>query len=126
MDRAQIVVVDDSGAIRMLLTRALEQAGFEVTAAADGDEGVERIREVGPALVVVDAQMPGKDGHQLCTEVRADAQLERQPRIIMLTASGEEADRKRAEEAGVDQFLTKPFDPVELVERARAMLHGPG
>jgi DNA-binding response OmpR family regulator len=121
-NRAQIVVVDDSGAIRMLLTRALEQAGFEVTAAADGDEGVARIRELGPALVVVDAQMPGIDGHQLCAEVRADAELERQPQIIMLTASGEDADRRRAEEAGVDEFLTKPFDPVELVGRVRELL----
>jgi DNA-binding response OmpR family regulator len=118
----QIVVVDDSGAIRLLLTRALEQAGFMVTAAADGDEGLARIRELGPALVVVDAQMPGTDGYQLCREVREDAALEPQPRMIMLTAGGEEADRARAAEAGVDEFLTKPFDPVELVARARETL----
>jgi DNA-binding response OmpR family regulator len=121
---AQIVVVDDSGAIRLLLTRALEQAGFEVTAAVDGDEGVKRIREVSPALAVVDAQMPGLDGLELCREIRRDTSLERQPQIIMLTAAGEEADRRRAEEAGVDEFLTKPFDPVELVERVRGMLGG--
>jgi DNA-binding response OmpR family regulator len=121
---AQVVVVDDSGAIRLLLTRALEQAGFRVSAAADGEEGVTRIRELAPALVVVDAQMPGKDGHQLCREVREDTQLGRQPKIIMLTAAGEEADRRRAQEAGVDEFLTKPFDPAELVERARETLGG--
>jgi DNA-binding response OmpR family regulator len=118
----QIVVVDDSGAIRLLLSRALEQAGFAVAAAADGDEGLARIRELGPALVVVDAQMPGMDGYQLCREVRTDAALARQPRIIMLTAGGEDADRVRAAEAGVDEFLTKPFDPAELVVRVREAL----
>jgi DNA-binding response OmpR family regulator len=118
---AEIVVVDDSGAIRLLLSRALEQAGFSVSAAAGGDEGLALIRELGPALAVVDAQMPGMDGYQLCREVREDATLE-QPRIIMLTAGGEEADRLRAAEAGVDEFLTKPFEPAELVTRVREAL----
>ena len=121
-----IVVVDDSAAIRLLLSRALEQAGFEVAAAADGDEGLARIRELAPALAVVDAQMPGKSGHELCAEVRADPGLESQPRLIMLTAAAEEADRRRAEEAGVDEFLGKPFDPAELVERVRELFEGGG
>jgi DNA-binding response OmpR family regulator len=126
MTGARIVVVDDSGAIRLLLTRALEQAGFEVTAAADGEEGIARIRELSPPLAVIDAQMPAMDGHELCREVRQDAGLAQQPQIIMLTAAGEADDRRRAQEAGVDEFVTKPFDPAELVERVRELLGSAG
>jgi len=93
-----------------------------LAAAADGEQGLGRIRELAPALVVVDAQMPEKDGYELCRDVRGDARLDRQPHIIMLTGGERASDRERAEEAGADEFLTKPFNPAHLVARVREAL----
>lgn len=119
---APLLIADDSAATRRLLARALEQAGFEVAVAEDGEQALTRIRELQPQLVLLDAQMPYRDGYEVCQEVRADEALTPQPHIIMLTAGGHETDRQRAEEAGVNEFLTKPFSPSELVERVREIL----
>jgi len=117
-----IVVVDDSPMILRMLSMALEQAGYDVATAEDGDEGLARIKEHEPPLVLLDAMMPKRDGYQVCAALRGDASLARQPHVIMLTASGQEADRERAEQAGVNEFMTKPFSPSQLLERVEVVL----
>jgi DNA-binding response OmpR family regulator len=124
MSAARVLIVDDSSTIRHLLTFALKQDGYDVRAAVDGVEALELIRGGVPDLLITDATMPELDGYALCREVRADAQLERQPHIIMITDRGQEVDRVRATEAGVDEFMTKPFSPSALRERVREIVNG--
>ena len=119
---ASLLIADDSASTRRLLSRALELAGFDVALAEDGNQALTRIRELSPQLVVLDAQMPHLDGYEVCRQVRADDGLDVQPHIIMLTAGGRETDRQRAEQAGVNEFLTKPFSPSQLVERVAEIL----
>lgn len=117
-----IVVVDDSRTAVHVLMLALRQEGYDVETAEDGEAGLELIRAVRPRLVFVDAEMPRVNGYELARAVRNDASLDPQPYLIMLTAGGQEADRERAEAAGVDEFMTKPFSPSELRARVRELL----
>ena len=114
----RVVIVDDEPHIRRLLEVLMSKGGFDVTTAGDGAEGLERIREVRPALVLLDANMPVMDGYAMCRRLREDLGGYG-PYVIMLTAGGQVADAARAREAGVDEFITKPFNPTDLLRRAR-------
>jgi DNA-binding response OmpR family regulator len=117
-----IVVVDDSRTAVHVLALALRQEGYTVETAEDGETGLALIRAVRPRLAFVDAEMPRVNGYELALAVRDDASLDPQPYLIMLTAGGQEADRERAEKAGVDEFMTKPFSPSQLRGRVRELL----
>lgn len=119
---ATVLIVDDSATQVRLLAHALRGEGLEVLTAMDGEEALALVRERTPALLIVDAVMPGLDGYEVCRELRGDERLPGQPYVIMLTAGGHERDRERAEEAGVDEFMTKPFSPSQLRARVRAVL----
>ena len=119
-----ILIADDEAHIRMLLEQALEELeeeGVQLASAADGARALEEIRRQRPALVFLDVMMPDMDGFEVCRTVRADPALAG-TRIVMLTAKGQEFDRRRGEEAGADHYLTKPFDPDEIVRLARGIL----
>lgn len=116
-----VVVADDSETILELILLTLARGGIETISAVDGAEALERIREHRPKVVILDAMMPNGDGYQVCSTLRADPDLE-QPHVIMLTASAREVDRTRAEEAGVNEFMTKPFSPRDLRERVQELL----
>lgn len=120
----RILVVDDSSTIRHLLTFALKQDGYDVEAAVDGGAALDLIRAQPPDLVITDATMPRLSGYDLCRQVRSDSELASQPHFIMITDSGQEVDRERAEQAGVDEFMTKPFSPSALRDRVRQILEG--
>jgi DNA-binding response OmpR family regulator len=117
----RIVVADDSDAILSLIVASLQREGYEPATATNGADALARIRELRPELVILDAVMPKGDGYEVCRELRDDPDLER-PYVIMLTAGARESDRERAEAAGVDEFITKPFSPSQLRERVRAIL----
>jgi DNA-binding response OmpR family regulator len=117
----RIVVADDSDMILSLVVLALQREGYEPATATNGADALARIREVRPQLVILDALMPNGDGYDVCRAVRDDPDLER-PYVIMLTAGARESDRERAELAGVDEFITKPFSPAELRARVREIL----
>ncbi len=113
----QVLVVDDEPNIRELCRLYLEQEGFTVEEAADGIDGLERAKQLRPALVVLDLMMPGKSGFDVCRELRAlDIPC------IMLTARGDEVDKILGLELGADDYLTKPFSPRELVARVKVVL----
>jgi DNA-binding response OmpR family regulator len=118
---ARIVVADDSRTILALVTMALRQAGHEPVTASDGEEALAAVREHRPELLIVDAVMPGLSGYDVCRALREDADGP-QPHVIMLTAGGQEADRVRADEVGVDEFVTKPFSPSDLRARVHELL----
>jgi DNA-binding response OmpR family regulator len=119
-----VLVADDSPTILNLLVIALSREGFETITASNGEEALAQIREHHPRLVILDALMPRGDGYEVCTTLRADPDLD-QPYVIMLTAGGRETDRERAEAAGVDEFMTKPFSPSQLRARVREILSSP-
>jgi two-component system OmpR family response regulator len=115
------VVIEDDDDIRHLLETVLSQAGFEVTARANGYDGVEAVRAVNPTVVTLDVNMPGMDGFETAKRIRAFSQAY----IVMLTALGEEIDTLQGLEAGADDYITKPFRPRELRARIEAMLRRP-
>ncbi|HEU5326989.1 MAG TPA: response regulator transcription factor [Thermomicrobiales bacterium] len=117
----KILVVDDEEHIRQLVTMYLTKEGFQVETAADGRAALQRIHAVKPDLVVLDLMLPETDGWSVCKELRRSPLTESLP-IIMLTARDDLIDRVLGLELGADDYLTKPFNPRELVARVRAVL----
>jgi len=122
MSAERIVIADDSRTAVKVLEFALVREGYEVVTAADGREALDRIREMQPRLVILDGMMPELDGVQVAAAVRADASIVPQPHIIMVTAEGRDVDEDRAQASGVNDFLTKPFSPSQLLVRVREAL----
>jgi CheY-like chemotaxis protein len=120
----KILIVDDEAHIRTLLEQTLEDLedeGVELLTATDGAAGLALVEAERPDLVFLDVMMPTMNGYEVCRAVRSDLGLT-DVTIVLLTAKGQEADRRRAVEVGADEFLTKPFDPDELLDLARSRL----
>ncbi len=117
----RLLVVDDDRQIVRLVRSYLEQAGFEVLAAYDGESALHTIRRERPDLVVLDLMLPDRDGRDITRIIRADPDLAGMP-IIMLTARVEDTDKVVGLELGADDYVTKPFNPAEVVARVRAVL----
>ena len=113
-----ILIVDDEAHIVELARMYLEREGFRVEAAGDGRRGLEMIRGLKPALVVLDLMLPEMDGYEVCRQVRAGSDVP----IVMLTARDDDVDKIVGLELGADDYMTKPFNPRELVARAKAIL----
>lgn len=116
-----ILVVDDDPQIVRLVRSYLEQANFVVESAADGDTALQAIRSLRPDLIVLDLMLPGQDGLAITRTVRTDPQMRETP-ILMLTARVEDVDRILGLELGADDYVTKPFNPREVVARVKAIL----
>lgn len=118
-----ILVVDDEANIVELARLYLERDGFRVTSAADGAAALEKARRESPALMVLDLMLPEIDGYEVCRRVRAGARdVPPDLPIIMLTARDEDIDKIVGLELGADDYMTKPFNPRELVARVKAIL----
>ncbi len=115
----RILVVDDDGHIREVVRFALEQAGFEVVEAADGEAALELAESEAPDLVVLDVVLPGEDGLAICRRLRERGLT---VPILFLTSRTDELDRVLGLELGGDDYVTKPFSPRELVARIKAIL----
>jgi two-component system phosphate regulon response regulator OmpR len=121
---AHVLVVDDDERLRRLLVRYLTDHGFRVTAAADAAEARACLRSLRPDLMILDVTMPGETGLELVDDLRRGGDPELP--VLLLTARGAPEDRIAGFEAGADDYLGKPFDPYELVLRARALLRRAG
>ncbi|QSQ15927.1 response regulator transcription factor [Myxococcus landrumensis] len=117
-ERPTILIVDDDPHLRDIVRFALEQGGFRVEEAADGQAAVNQVRRAPPALIVLDIMMPEMDGLEVCREVRRSHELP----IVFLSSRDDEVDRILGLELGGDDYLTKPFSPRELVARVKAVL----
>ena len=117
----KILLVEDERDILEMVQYNLEQAGFDVIPAEDGETALEAVRETLPALIVLDLMLPGIDGLEVCKLLKQDARTRDVP-ILMLTARSEEVDRIVGLELGADDYVVKPFSPRELVLRIRAIL----
>ena len=113
--------MEDDPVILRLLEVNFELEGFEVLSAHDGAEGIEMARDQRPDLVISDIMMPNVSGIELVEQLKGDAATAGIP-IILLSAKAQSADVKAGMEAGADDYITKPFEPLELVDRVQALL----
>ena len=120
-DVTKVLVVDDEPHILRSLGFVLRRAGLEVVEARSGGEALELVRRERPHLVFLDIMMPELDGYEVCRQIKACEELA-STYVILLTAKGEEADRRRGVEAGADDYMTKPFSPSRAVDRVKAAL----
>lgn len=121
MSGETILVIDDDKEITRLLRSYLEQAGYGVRVAFDGPTGLALLRSEHPVLLLLDLMLPGMDGWEIARRIRSDASLAATP-IIMLTARVEDTDKILGLELGADDYVTKPFNPREVLARVRAQL----
>ena len=113
-----LLIVDDDAQIRELLNLYFTKEGFTIEEAADGVEAIRKVVEIKPSLVILDIMMPILDGIEVCREIRKFSRIP----IIMLTARAEDEDRIMGLELGADDYVTKPFNPREMVARVNAVL----
>ncbi|MBG0776347.1 MAG: response regulator [Desulfovibrionaceae bacterium] len=122
----KILIVEDEMHIRSLLAQTLEELEdefeVEIITAADGEEGLAAIRTARPEVVFLDIMMPKLNGYEVCRTVKSDDEL-KDTVIVLLTAKGQEADRKKGLEIGAFDYMTKPFDPDEVLALAKELLH---
>ncbi len=119
MSVKKILVVDDEPNILLSLEFILEEEGFEVATAGDGEEALEQAASFLPDLVLLDVAMPRRDGYDVCRLLKEG---DRAPAVIMLTAKGQPLERKKGLEVGADAYVTKPFHAGELVLVMRSLL----
>ncbi len=120
-----ILLVEDEPEIRDMLTFALSRAGFHIVEAPSAEDGMVRLDGELPNLLIIDWMLPGMSGVEMARRVRRDEHTAALP-IIMLTARGEESDKLKSFDSGVDDYITKPFSPRELIARVKALLRRSG
>jgi DNA-binding response OmpR family regulator len=119
-----VLIVDDEHHIRLLIEQTLEELedeGVELLTAADGEEALEVIQNHRPELIFLDVMMPRRNGYEVCRTVKHEWGMT-DTRIVLLTAKGQLDDRTQGIAAGADLYMTKPFDPDELLARSREFL----
>ncbi len=116
-----VLVVDDEPNIVLSLEFLMEQAGFDVRVARDGEAALKAMELSVPDLVLLDVMLPKRDGYDLCQIIRGNPDWE-EVRIIMLTAKGRDIERDKGIALGADDYITKPFSTRELIERVRKCL----
>jgi len=126
--RKRVLIVDDRPDIRNLVKLTLGTSQYEIAEAASGSDAIDRVHDFRPHVVLLDVSMPGKfNGHDVCLAVKSNTELQN-TQVIMLTACTEQRDKKTASSNGADDYISKPFSPLELIERvdrlARSTDHG--
>jgi two-component system, OmpR family, response regulator len=114
----KIMIVDDDAHIRELAGLFLKREGFDILEASNGAEALEKLEEIKADLVIVDIMMPKMDGWELCRQLKASYDVP----VLMLTARGETSQKLKGFQLGTDDYLVKPFEPLELVARVKALL----
>ena len=117
----RVLVVDDDDVIRQLITVNLELEGFDVVTAVDGQDALEKVKDAQPRVITLDVMMPRLDGWEAAARLRSDPETAH-IKVILLSARAQEADLQRGERIGVDAYLTKPFDPDELIDLVRRLM----
>jgi DNA-binding response OmpR family regulator len=114
-----VLIADDDADIVRFMTLNLRLEGFDVVAAHDGQEALAKALDLRPCLILLDTKMPRMDGYEVCARLRDDGRGNPIP-VIMLTATSLDADRAQAFTAGADDWVTKPFDPAELIAKIKS------
>jgi CheY-like chemotaxis protein len=116
----RVLVVEDDDVIRQLISVNLELEGFEVVPAVDGQDALDKVVDANPDVITLDVMMPRLDGWSTAARLREDPATAN-VKIILISARAQEADLQHGERIGVDAYLTKPFDPDELIEVVRRL-----
>ncbi len=116
--KKRILVVEDDGGLAQIVCDNLAFDGYDVEWAADGNQAIDRARRRPPDLVLLDVMLPGRDGFEICSLLRRGGETP----VIMVTARVQQADKLRGLDLGADDYITKPFDILELLARVRAVL----
>jgi len=120
-ERKKILVIDDETFIRRLISHVFEREGYIVHTAANGEDGVKLARDIKPDLIFTDVDMPGKNGFQVCQEIREDEEL-KDVFIIILTGRGQMKDGEKGLAYGANEYIVKPFKPNSIVDKVRKLL----
>lgn len=118
-----VLIAEDEPHLVELLTFILEREGHNASAVYDGEAAVDRLRTDRPDVMILDLMLPKLDGYEVLKKVRGDDRLNKLP-VLMLTAKGQDRDRKVAEDLGVDAFITKPFSNREVVDCVAGLVRG--
>ena len=119
-----VLVIDDDPVILELLRVNFEIEGFDVICAKDGEEGLTRAQTEHPDVVISDIMMPRRDGLQLLTDLKGDPATQKLP-VILLSAKAQRSEVQQGLDLGADDYITKPFDPLELIDRLNAVMTRP-
>lgn len=119
MGKKKILAVDDEPNILMSIEFILEKEGYEVHTAGDGEEALEVAERTRPDLILLDVNMPRKDGYEVCRILR---ERENPAKVVMLTAKGQTLEKKKGLEVGADEYVTKPFSAEDLLKTIRTMI----
>ena len=119
--KRRVLLADDDLALRRLIATTLGTTDFELLQATDGEEALAIARQQHPELVLLDVNMPKLDGFEVCRQLKTEPSTAG-IKVVMLTARGTEADRARGLELGADEYFTKPFSPIQLLNRVYALL----
>ncbi len=121
MGKLTVLVIDDDPVILELLRVNFEIEGFDVLTARDGDEGLDLAKSNHPDVVISDIMMPRRDGLQLLSDLKGDPRTEDLP-VILLSAKAQKSEVQHGLDLGADDYITKPFDPIKLIERLNAVV----
>ena len=121
MDQKTILIADDNENIRDALTYLLEDEGYELLLAKDGADALRKVRERKPDILFLDIMMPEMNGYDVCRTIKNDPNL-KSIYVIMLTAKGQVAEQERGKEVGADEYIVKPFSPMEILARVKILL----
>jgi DNA-binding response OmpR family regulator len=121
MTQRKILIADDNENIREALTYLLEDEGYSLSMAKDGAETLTKVREVRPHILFLDIMMPEINGYDVCRIIKNDPDLKK-IYVIMLTAKGQVAEQERGRAAGADEYIVKPFSPMEILDKIKDIL----
>jgi two-component system alkaline phosphatase synthesis response regulator PhoP len=121
MDEKKILIADDNENIREALTYLLEDEGYTLSVAKDGAEALRKVKEFRPDILFLDIMMPEINGYDVCRAIKTDPSL-KNTYIIMLTAKGQVTEQERGKEVGADEYIVKPFSPMEILTRIKNIL----
>jgi DNA-binding response OmpR family regulator len=119
--KRRVLLADDDPGLRRLIGTTLGSEDFDLLQAVDGEEALQIARQQHPELVLLDVNMPKLDGFEVCRHLKSEPETSG-IKVVMLTARSEEVDRARGREAGADDYFTKPFSPVQLLNKVYALL----
>lgn len=122
---AHILIAEDERDIRELIKFTLTFAGHQITEAANGEEAVEKAKEVIPDLVMTDVRMPKMTGYQACKAIKENPSTAHIP-VVILSAKGQDEEKEQGREAGADEYITKPFETEQLIKRVADILESMG
>jgi two-component system alkaline phosphatase synthesis response regulator PhoP len=120
VDTKKILIADDNQNIRDALTYLLEDEGYELLLAKDGAETLRKVRDLRPDILFLDIMMPEINGYDVCRAIKADPLL-KDTYVIMLTAKGQVAEQERGKEVGANEYIVKPFSPMEILAKVKTI-----